>query len=1213
MSSFEFFPEERPGTVGGVDEVLAPGDVDAPAFRGIGHELYAAPARGVLSVGAALGLAAGAVNAPIDALLGTDLQDQAFGYVDRARAARRALTLHPSEVGIAARILGGVGEFVTELALTRAPGAIATGELNTAADLAAEGIDPQTAVQAGALEAAGTAVGFRIPGLGRSLLQRVAFGVGANLAQGVTVRGAVGELLQSQGAPSAVSGQWDAWNAEALAVDAITGAVFGGVEHWAQRDAAAAVNDHAHRVAGTAPGEPITADALDVNSRLIDLAIEQSLADQPVTAEAPPGRFADDGTRAAQQARTELEVDTLRPAAAPVDESQIFNPITPNAAPTKKVAQLRALTRENKPIVDAFLEELDAALGTESKSNVKKDATIIAKANRPEVLAAKPWFRIEHIRDSFRFKTILEDVRALPEIVDRLGALGARVVKPDVDKVLAPKPWGFRISVFDLRMPNGQLVEYYLPVREIEAFKNGRGHQLFENWRDAKLSDLSEADRVRYEADRAESAAGYQAAWDAYLSRTGATEAEIRASLDSALERSRSLISSKASSNSADVKAGAPVVQAPAGERVAQKPESITTMVPSGDLKAGIVAASDESITEAPAALQGADGAALPKYTLAPSTPENEGLSGWRTRPGSSGFVYTIRDGARSVGFLDVSIFPDGTAFIEDVVSDRGPGSIGLSGTRALLRALLAEHPEITNINGERVSGIRRGGKHGSAGSGVMVSVKVPAREGAEQAGDSTPAPDTLQGADGAAAVVVTERGLEVPVRYRLVDAAALVTSHGDTLEPNPDFPPELQPRDRSRAASEAQIARIENQIRPELLGESVKASDGAPIVGADGVVESGNARTIALRRAYAGGKAENYRAWVRDNAARFGLDPATVDGMQAPVLVRVAQGARDRAEFARQANESAIATMSPGELASADAQRLGSLEGLATNEDGSINLSQSRPVVEAFLRDVVSPADLNTTTTAEGGLSQGGLARLRNAIFARAYGDTELLQSLTEAIDSNVKNVLAGMVRAAPEVARLRDLQAEGARHAIPVFDDFAEAVREFQAMRTAGMTMAQREAQAGLFGDSLPAPVRNLIVGLEENSRAPRRMAELISHMARTVDAAGDPRQGGLFGDTLTLPDAAEVSNQAVARIRREYDVKVTADLFASPTLQAAVELAATRPDMMVVNADGLEVPAAQALAEADAMIKQAEELAPGVDALAACALQQLATVAA
>ena len=415
-----------------------------------------------------------------------------------------------------------------------------------------------------------------------------------------------------------------------------------------------------------------------------------------------------------------------------------------------------------------------------------------------------------------------------------------------------------------------------------------------------------------------------------------------------------------------------------------------------------------------------------------------------------------------------------------------------------------------------------------------------------------------------------------------------------------------------TRAASDQQIAKIENAIRPELLGESVKASDGAPIVGADGVVESGNARTIALRRAYARNKAGIYREWLRANAARFGLDPAAVDGMAAPVLVRVAQGARDRAEFARQANESAIAAMSPGELARADAQRLGSLEGLATNEDGSINLAQSRPVVDAYLRDVVSPADLNTTTTADGGLSQFGLARLRNAIFARAYGDTELLQALTESLDSNVKNVLAGMVRAAPEVARLRDLQAEGARHPIPVFDDFAQAVREFQAMRRDGVSLAQREAQGGLFGDDLPAPVRNLIAGLEENSRAPKRMAELLSHMARTVDAAGDPRQGGLFGDVTAAPDAAEVSNAAVARIRREYEVKATADLFASPTMAAAIELAATRPDMTVINADGVEVPAAQALAEADAAIREAEALAPGVDALAACALQQLATVA-
>ena len=54
------------------------------------------------------------------------------------------------------------------------------------------------------------------------------------------------------------------------------------------------------------------------------------------------------------------------------------------------------------------------------------------------------------------------------------------------------------------------------------------------------------------------------------------------------------------------------------------------------------------------------------------------------------------------------------------------------------------------------------------------------------------------------------------------------MTSHDNGLRQNPDFP-ELQPRDRGRAASEAQIAKIENGINPELLAESPKASDGAP------------------------------------------------------------------------------------------------------------------------------------------------------------------------------------------------------------------------------------------------------------------------------------------------------------------------------------------------------------------------------------------------
>lgn len=117
-------------------------------------------------------------------------------------------------------------------------------------------------------------------------------------------------------------------------------------------------------------------------------------------------------------------------------------------------------------------------------------------------------------------------------------------------------------------------------------------------------------------------------------------------------------------------------------------------------------------------------------------------------------------------------------------------------------------------------------------------------------------------------------------MRLKVVEADSLITSNDDTGRVNPDYPAELQPRDRSRAASEAQINEIASNLAPRLLGRSPSATDGAPIVGPDNVVESGNGRTLAIRRAYQRGRAEHYREWLADQ----GFDVA---GMCAPVLVR--------------------------------------------------------------------------------------------------------------------------------------------------------------------------------------------------------------------------------------------------------------------------------------------------------------------------------------
>lgn len=481
----------------------------------------------------------------------------------------------------------------------------------------------------------------------------------------------------------------------------------------------------------------------------------------------------------------------------------------------------------------------------------------------------------------------------------------------------------------------------------------------------------------------------------------------------------------------------------------------------------------------------------------------------------------TVLDNTRGKGKVQVA----------DLGFIRGFDYNGLEGK--LNEALQAEH------DAGRISGPVFRGTQGDAALGpdALQQAVRPSDSGQPE---PQRAGARASGPEGATATVVTERGLTAPVRYRLVEASDLITSHTNDLTPTAAFPAELQPRDRSRSASADQIARIENAVRPELLGESVKASDGAPIIGPDAVVESGNARTIALRRAYESGKADGYRQWLAANAQRFGLTADQVAGMLRPVLVRERYGNLDRAEFARQANESAIAAMSPTEQARADAARVTDLTGLVANEDGSINLAKSAGFVRQFMQQAVSPTERGAMLQADGRLSQAGQQRLRNAIFAKAYGDANLVSMLAESTDSNVRNVLAGLMRAAPEVARLRDLVAAGARHPMDVAGDMVRAVQEFSKIRADGMTVDQFMAQGNLLDAGLPPQLQTLLAGLQENARSPRRIGEMVRQLVDSVDALGDPRQAGLLEDRA--PTQADVTAAAVERMRTLSDEQIT-----------------------------------------------------------------------
>ncbi len=217
------------------------------------------------------------------------------------------------------------------------------------------------------------------------------------------------------------------------------------------------------------------------------------------------------------------------------EEARVVNPIDSGASPEEKVRQLQKLTEVNQLLVDEFLRKLDAAFGTRSNSNVKTPTSILGKASRPSIRKKKPWHDVEHIRDSFRFKTVLKDLRDLPAILDAVETqLGAAIIKRDTAKFLKPGDWGWRIVAFDLQMPNGQLVEYYLPVEEMERAKNEGNHELFEKWRNRDWSQLDTQTFDALQDDLEASKGAYEAAFAAFISRTGATESALRAALTKA-------------------------------------------------------------------------------------------------------------------------------------------------------------------------------------------------------------------------------------------------------------------------------------------------------------------------------------------------------------------------------------------------------------------------------------------------------------------------------------------------------------------------------------------------------------------------------------------------------------------------------------------------------------------------------------------------------
>lgn len=415
---------------------------------------------------------------------------------------------------------------------------------------------------------------------------------------------------------------------------------------------------------------------------------------------------------------------------------------------------------------------------------------------------------------------------------------------------------------------------------------------------------------------------------------------------------------------------------------------------------------------------------------------------------------------------------------------------------------------------------------------------------------------------EGKENVVKTAKGTKIATGFTVIEAEQLIASHDINGNVNPEYPQLFQPRDRSRDSSIAWIKKTAQQIDPDSLGRTSRADSGAPIVGKDRVVESGNGRTMALQEAYRAGTAEEYREWLIAEAEYFGLSPERVRAMKAPVLVRVRTTDIDRRVFAIEANQDDKLTMTGSEKARADADRLDMALLARLSDDGNLLAASNRDFVTGFLQSL-GDTEAAQYMTNDGKPTGALIARIQAAVFAKAYSDDRLLELTADASRPEVANILDALNAAAPEFILARSADADGAQALAGQLADGVEKSLDQQAVdaiiqatnlvrkvRAEGGSVEEAINQMGLFGDVPPATAA-MALFISNNNRSAKRLGVAFRAMAEFVRVEAERGQTvDMFGENqqASLQQILEAANR---KLDQEYGegafAIATGDLFA------------------------------------------------------------------
>lgn len=417
----------------------------------------------------------------------------------------------------------------------------------------------------------------------------------------------------------------------------------------------------------------------------------------------------------------------------------------------------------------------------------------------------------------------------------------------------------------------------------------------------------------------------------------------------------------------------------------------------------------------------------------------------------------------------------------------------------------------------ERVEGFKPGRENG-----VPVPDRPRAPDSFAPPGAAAPfAPSALRRGQTAGDEVVSPSGMRAQVQYRVMDLSDLRQAEGI-----------LQNRDRStRAASDEQVAAIASRLDPAMLMPGPFADRGAPVIGPDAVIESGNGRVRALARV-ADQDPATFQAYVEQiRAAGFDVP----EGMARPVLV--AQRTEDwdmptRRDWVTGNNSAAAARLSRAEQALTDADYL-TPAAFDAFTPGARLADQGE-----FLRRVIGQMPLGERGmmyNADGSPSAEGLMRIRDALFGRAFPAQDIVRLAVESENRSVRALVEMLADIAPDWAMLRNLTDAGyVRPEFDITDELMTVVRAIADARIAdrdgqSVVAAVRDAlgQGDMFAANPrdPALIEALVDVFYRGDRARGAEASgaILRRYAAEAMARGRPDDLDLLADTPPTPAEA------------------------------------------------------------------------------------------